>query len=273
MPAPIRASAGEATIVCIETTTHPILFQSTPPQGRRRALTFSEPRNFTFQSTPPQGRRRRSAPAPSGRRCRFNPRLRRGGDSPAHVFQISSRYWFQSTPPQGRRPRTSRRCSASGRCFNPRLRRGGDTIPGARPRVPAIVSIHASAGEATGRGRWRRRPRSSRFNPRLRRGGDWECTAVIQSPRGMFQSTPPQGRRPADLQETIAASSEFQSTPPQGRRPKMPNTLPGMTKFQSTPPQGRRPRTSRRGSASGPGFNPRLRRGGDPLSPCRLVRV
>ena len=55
------------------------LFQSTPPHGRRRALTPGVLSCAPFQSTPPHGRRLEGV----------------GKGAPAD--------WFQSTPPHGRR--------------------------------------------------------------------------------------------------------------------------------------------------------------------------
>ena len=187
-----------------------------------------------FQSTPPHGRRRRSAQAlatmagfnprlrtggdPSGRTqtasaaC-FNPRLRTGGDQaviagpqPVHVsIHASAR---EATGPPGRPPAPCARFNPRLRTggdwsrspapvvfmrFNPRLRTGGDPCQGAaagprscfNPRLRTggdderltigrrlgIVSIHASAREATPH-RYRAAGSPACFNPRLRTGGD-----------------------------------------------------------------------------------------------------
>ena len=64
------------------------------------------------------------------------------------------------------------------------------------------VSIHASAGEAT---RWRRAASRVRrgFNPRLRGGGDMDDYDEGYTD-GLFQSTPPLGRRPRALCQRAA---------------------------------------------------------------------
>ncbi len=122
----------------------------------------------SFQSTPPRGgdagKVRHNA-----QRQGFNPRLRAGGDDyRPKMGEIPTP--FQSTPPRGRRL-GGRAPSRRGPCFNPRLRAGGDAsgviervVPGVSiPRLRAggdqrtfggagvgtVVSIHASAREAT----------------------------------------------------------------------------------------------------------------------------
>ncbi len=142
---------------------------------------------------------------------------------------------FQSTPPRGRRLRSA-------------------TIP------VSVVSIHASAREATTR-------------------------SATPSRAATFQSTPPRGRRP-DFPDAARRYLEFQSTPPRGRRPgrhrrglraravsihasareatQPADAVVGARGgFQSTPPRGRRPSWSTRPSRSSSRFNPRLRAGGD----------
>ena len=170
-------------------------FQSTPPRGRRRVVRPRGEPGERFQSTPPRGRRLPSCVVICRAKWCFNPRLRAGGD----------------LPPSGSRVRRGG--------FNPRLRAGGDSNPvsatdgprlvsihaSAREATPAHprcagsagVSIHASAREATGDG-LRRSCWYSRFNPRLRAGGD-PILSAADLPSGVFQSTPPRGRRPGGL--------------------------------------------------------------------------
>ena len=76
------------------------------------------------------------------------------------------------------------------------------------------VSIHAPAREATPR----RSPSSKtdRFNPRPRTGGDGGGVDVPIG-TGMFQSTPPHGRRRCKFDQPVEQGM-FQSTPPHGRR-------------------------------------------------------
>ena len=230
------------------------LFQSTPPRGRRLQRLNTVASLPRFQSTPPRGRRRYSALLYGAPRS-FNPRLRAGGDAP-------ERSWRDGL-----------------RGFNPRLRAGGD--PAGEQQVErAVVSIHASAREATTgwlKGlphkqfqstppRGRRQAISSRslatacFNPRLRAGGDMQRPSECAT-KNPFQSTPPRGRRPpgpryrpggacfnprlragGDYRVARAKSGtrRFQSTPPRGRRRRMPRPSPPHPTFQSTPPRGRR---------------------------------
>ena len=165
---------------------------------------------------------------------------------------------FQSTPPRGRRLAIN-----------------------TPPTISNIISIHASAREATP-------------SPR------------IGNPARGFQSTPPRGRRrawwaqrrrarlisihasareatltPVDVYTivniSIHASAreatstpwmqfdrdlKFQSTPPRGRRRASGTLLQNMRQFQSTPPRGRRLMIRRQAHTRG-NFNPRLREGGD----------
>ena len=162
-----------------------VVFQSTPPHGRRLALAGFAPHqvkeSLSFQSTPPHGRRRLpgvSFPYPSSSICRFNPRLRMGGDaatgssttgrsgqvsihasaweatieayaSPTfgtllELVSIHASAWEATGRKVARGPRTL------GCCFNPRLRMGGDR-PAGTTSAPAICDS---------------------FNPRLRMGGD-----------------------------------------------------------------------------------------------------
>ena len=64
----------------------------------------------------------------------------------------------------------------------------------------------------------------------------------------------------------------FQSTPPRGRRLRQPVYQTGQHKFQSTPPRGRR-RSCQAVNCWIRSFNPRLREGGDSLSPSRPPAV
>ena len=81
-------------------------------------------------------------------RCNFNPRLREGGDYPSSFF---NGFYIN---------------------FNPRLREGGDHGCRTKEEVESIISIHASAKEATALGTIDDTPYTD-FNPRLREGGDW----------------------------------------------------------------------------------------------------
>ena len=189
----------------------------------------------------------------------FNPRLRAGGDRSAGESTCSSGA-FQSTPPRGRR-----RESFAGRPFSKAFQ---STPPRGR-RHPARPSRSA-------------RPQS--FNPRLRAGGDPICRRRRDA-EYTFQSTPPRGRRPEDSAwiTSMRAVSIHASAREATSTPSTPLESPA--KFQSTPPRGRRRAVAGAGRgevavsihasareatlASGsdltgrPGFNPRLRAGGD----------
>ena len=96
----IHASAREATLD-LPLLDHIVMFQSTPPRGRRQLSPTPGLARWAFQSTPPRGRR------PG------NTRITEAGDV------------FQSTPPRGRRPGPELFIpDVNG--FNPRLREGGD---------------------------------------------------------------------------------------------------------------------------------------------------
>ena len=78
---------------------------------------------------------------------RFDPRLREGGDE-RHRVKATRHPVFRSTPPRGRRRPRFQRCARDSR-FDPRLREGGDRVASAGPSRHGVVSIHASAREAT----------------------------------------------------------------------------------------------------------------------------
>jgi len=215
-----------------------------------------------FQSTPPQGGRRASprSELPAGRR--FNPRPRRGGDSGEQdSFALIASVSIHAPaggatmiePRPHHRARVSIHAPAGGATrrswislpgrssFNPRPRRGGDpygrsdlntiapfqsTPPQGgrllacrRAPIPGGVSIHAPAGGATRRG----------WDP------DDQIEVSIHAPAGgatfqskqrltisRFQSTPPQGGRHADHLD-VSPDVLFQSTPPQGGRQRSPH--------------------------------------------------
>src|SRR6185295_1589356 len=77
------------------------------------------------------------------------------------------------------------------------------------------------------------------FNPRPRAGGDLGVPQVGIG-KGLFQSTPPRGRR-RELSDLHAREGLFQSTPPRGRRRESGSKGRSSSAFQSTPPRGRRP--------------------------------
>ena len=144
------------------------------------------------------------------------------------------------------------------------------------------VSTHASAREATSRGR-QGSATSGSFNPRLRAGGDRTCrlrifTVICFNPRL---------RAGGDniVSATIAPSRCFNPRLRAGGDRRHLRPYAGRARFQPTPPRGRRlplhrnlsrslpvsthasAREATRGQAAPPGrdrsFNPRLRAGGD----------
>ena len=257
----IHASAREATRGEAVRSSVVLLFQSTPPRGRRLALDVlvAAPASVSIHASA------REATSPRRpRRCssqRFNPRLRAGGDcAPATMLALGS-VKFQSTPPRGRRhvcPGLER----VGLVFQstpPRGRRLG--LRRERALLPLVVSIHASAREAT----------------------DGERVVTID--HRAFQSTPPRGRRlgpPSTLtpngrgfnprlraggdraaRRGAVAVIAFQSTPPRGRR-RAPDRRPLATRRVSIHASAREAtRLDREQRRPGTSFNPRLRAGGD----------
>ena len=99
-------------------------FQSTPPQGGRQPVTIVMAMTSGFQSTPPQGGRPAGISTLPGGICSFNPRPRRGGDSPQYKEVM--------------RDGVSIHAPAGGATYN----LGGIVIT-------RNVSIHAPAGGAT----------------------------------------------------------------------------------------------------------------------------
>ncbi len=122
---------------------------------------------------------------------------------------------FQSTPPHGRRLITVNLVFTV-LSFNPRLHTGGD-------KAPACTCSSFIC-----------------FNPRLHTGGD-QRYQTSRELFGLFQSTPPHGRRLAKYGTWYGRKLAFQSTPPHGRRPLGPDAQGYQSRFQSTPPHGRRP--------------------------------
>jgi len=166
------------------------LFRSTPPRGRRptrprrsmtrqvsihasaREATADAAGSFAayqFRSTPPRGRRQGLQQGMRRRSASFDPRLREGGDA-AGQSDADRTLQFRSTPPRGRRQQVQRMLQAEKR-FRSTPPRGRRLPAGSDRKALRLVSIHASAREATGvLGIWSI-PRR-RFDPRLREGGD-----------------------------------------------------------------------------------------------------
>ncbi len=66
--------------------------------------------------------------------------------------------------------------------------------------------------------------------------------------------------------DDFSALGTFQSTPPRRRRPAAPDIIVSRDPFQSTPPRRRRQSGKLRALVNN-GFNPRLREGGDMITP------
>ena len=144
-----------------------LAFQSTPPLGRRLEVQLSKLTTKSFQSTPPRGRRQKGMECPFHGEY-FNPRLRKGGDlrnscylpyciisihasareatfSVRFIYQKSE---FQSTPPRGRRlMRLARTMRID--IFQSTPPRGRRPSAELQPQLEQLISIHASAREAT----------------------------------------------------------------------------------------------------------------------------
>ena len=122
---------------------------------------------------------------------------------------------FRSTPPRGRR-RAFGFTAKIQHGFDPRLRAGGDDAAAETRRRQQLVSIHASAREATATPR-ASSSNASRFDPRLRAGGDAAVDHLGCRGRGFD----PRLRAGGDAASDVAASVwwMFRSTPPRGRRP------------------------------------------------------
>jgi len=148
------------------------VFQSTPPRGRRLLVGWHG-ENILMVSIHASAREATHGPTiylifQLG----FNPRLREGGD---FVVMDEAAFMSRVSIHASAREATLLRFPPAyhARCFNPRLREGGDVLPHLRPALSTlfqstpprgrrqivklkivrqrIVSIHASAREATAR--------------------------------------------------------------------------------------------------------------------------
>ena len=235
-----------------------------------------------FQSTRPQGARRRPTRSPPSTVCCFNPRARKGRDCSPRARRCRP----ASFNPRARKGRDTATETAfhTNSCFNPRARKGRDlAVRGERNQLHPVsihapargataqrvlvlferrVSIHAPARGATifdlssdqaalvsihaparGATRWYTKAPARRdsFNPRARKGrDDWMVSDVAAW--FQFQSTRPQGARPRGDAEIRVAVDVSIHAPARGAT----NSI----------------RTCRLSSCS---FNPRARKGRDPV--------
>jgi len=164
-----HASAREATRECYREFFTKLLFQPTPPRGRRRQLGVGITNIFSVSTHASAREATGTSSAAWARSSCFNPRLRAGGDLLSATLSARSTM-FQPTPPRGRRrdagllsagliqfqptPPRGRRLSAIQAVAQefgfqptpPRGRRHSRRDQGRRARD---VSTHASAREAT----------------------------------------------------------------------------------------------------------------------------
>ncbi len=235
-----------------------------------------------FQSTPPRGRRA-SAWRKQGCHFCFNPRLRVGGDASKAVAGVASAR-FNPRLRVGGDLSKSRRL-LSGACFNPRLRVGGDDqfrrlylkktgfnprlrVGGDRPKSIYMQGIDRFnprlrvGGDACLSGA---KGGQSCFNPRLRVGGD-VAKRDFQLCANLFQSTPPRGRRRCLSSLTrVSCRVSIHASAWEATKVKTRSRQSGT--FQSTPPRGRRQAKEVQVLRLWC-FNPRLRVGGDPWNPA-----
>ena len=168
-----------------------LLFQSTPPHGRRPLAFFHCQRHVKFQSTPLQERGDGGIrPRLYTIRC-FNPRLHMGGDSVKipiwmadQLFQStpllegqlilsssdSASSGFQSTPPRGRRHSVISDMQTDGIGFNPRLPRGRRRSQPTATGAAALFQSTPPHGSDHRRDTQPTKPMC--FNPRPHMGGD-----------------------------------------------------------------------------------------------------
>ena len=242
-------------------------FQSTPPRGRRRSGTAAKDM-FTTISIHASAREATHRVQYAGRRKRISihASAREATFFSAVLSTVGSISIHASAREATHRSRSGtciRQISihASAReatpfrllpapvpvYFNPRLREGGD--------------------EAGGDEQWI----SNNFNPRLREGGDG-VAPVITEDKNLFQSTPPRGRR-LSSRESRTSLHRFQSTPPRGRR--LYEYACDWSKAGISIHASAREATvySTLCVSRMSNFNPRLREGGDSLSPSRLPAV
>ena len=137
-----------------------------------------------------------------------------------------------------------------------------------RGKQAAVISIHASAREATSQRCWA----VSREWISIHASAREATNLFVQYHQGKLYFNPrlreggDQMCRPA-----FQGSFRFQSTPPRGRRHVVWRYCDGDPGFQSTPPRGRRHPADllwRRCTD----FNPRLREGGDAMSVVNQIR-
>ena len=111
-------------------------------------MSFTQIKQEKFQSTPPR-RRRPGIPvgvSPSAIDISIHASAKEATMSqPNGAFRIA----FQSTPPRRRRQVRQNINRALKQDFNPRLREGGDLALPMHPIQEHLISIHASAKEAT----------------------------------------------------------------------------------------------------------------------------
>ena len=215
--------------------------------------------NWLFQSTPPHGRRRAAERHCGGVSQCFNPRLRTGGDFlmvsvPLHQLK------FQSTPPHGRRQGIGRSATTA-EVVSIHASAREATMPSASLASSSFVSIHASAREATN-------PVAllgctvACFNPRLRTGGDIE--GMSWNGGILDVSIHASAREATAYALGLLINGLFQSTPPHGRRPGLIHVHRDFCAVSIHASAREATIGLGHGCFFCSGFNPRLRTGGDP---------
>ncbi len=144
-------------------------FQSTPPHGGRHSRQRPGRMRNRFQSTPPHGGRRSAYAAEAGRRARFNPRPRMGGDGQVLVIGRAAEEVSIHAPAWGATEALCGRADGVG-AVSIHAPAWGATLPCLRRGQARHVSIHAPAWGATAPG-------------------------SLTKARRVFQSTPPHGGR------------------------------------------------------------------------------
>ena len=185
----------------------------------------------------------------------FNPRLREGGDQTTIVYVVRllisihasakeatytscpAEIWEWYFNPRLREggDKTFRTWLARKGDFNPRLREGGD-IERQSEIYNILISIHASAKEATRQGVSRIRPIKD-FNPRLREGGD-SCSQGGFTQR---QISIHASAKEATVNAVKAVDNEIISIHASAKEATLnKNRKYLIIEFQSTPPRRRR---------------------------------
>ena len=136
------------------------------------------------------------------------------GERPHPIIQSEKLGLFQSTLPRGRRHLAINR-QIVGFLVSIHASAKEATTVTRRVECGMEVSIHASAREATRIERDDRTTDGVSIHASAREATWGKCSMLAERP--LFQSTPPRRRRPTGISQ-ISSGPKFQSTPPRGRR-------------------------------------------------------